>query len=127
MITEIPYTMIGANIGKFLNDVCNSGGDQEDNSDIVDISNQSSKEGIRIVLELKRGADVENLTIMLYKKTTTGRYLWCEYAGSCGWQTGDAGCRADHPSSCDFQFEIATRKYQTLLAKEQDKKKYRKV
>ena len=38
-------------------------------TDIVDISNQSSKEGIRIVLELKKGADVENLTNMLYKKT----------------------------------------------------------
>ena len=38
-------------------------------TDIVDISNQSSKEGIRIVIDLKKGADVENLTNMLYKKT----------------------------------------------------------
>ena len=30
-------------------------------SDIVDISNESSKEGIRIVLELKKNADVENI------------------------------------------------------------------
>ena len=38
-------------------------------TDIVDISNQSSKR-VRIVLELKRDADVvENLTNMLYKKT----------------------------------------------------------
>ncbi len=46
-------------------------------------SNQSSKEGIRIVLELKKDADVENLTNMLYKKTTIGGYVWCQYAGSC--------------------------------------------
>ena len=32
-------------------------------SDIIDISNQSSKEGIRIVLDLKKDADVENLTL----------------------------------------------------------------
>ena len=68
VITEIPYTMIGAGIGKFLNDVCNLV-ETKKTTDIVDISNQSSKEGIRIVLDLKRDADVENLTNMLYKKT----------------------------------------------------------
>ena len=68
VITEIPYTMIGAGIGKFLNDVCNLV-ESKKTTDIVDISNQSSKEGIRIVIELKRSADVENLKNMLYKKT----------------------------------------------------------
>ena len=60
--------MIGANIGKFLNDI---GGlvESKTTTDIVDITNQSSKEGIRIVLELKKGADTEQLTNMLYKKT----------------------------------------------------------
>ena len=37
--------------------------------DIVDITNQSSKEGIRIVIELRKDADVENFKNMLYKKT----------------------------------------------------------
>ena len=60
--------MIGANIGKFLNDIA-SLVENKKTTDIVDISNQSSKEGIRIVLDLKRDADVENLTNMLYKKT----------------------------------------------------------
>ena len=59
VITEIPYTMIGANIGKFLNDIATLV-ETKKTTDIVDISNQSSKEGIRIVLELKRDADVEN-------------------------------------------------------------------
>ena len=35
----------------------------------MDVSNESSKEGIRIVLELKKNADVENLKNLLYKKT----------------------------------------------------------
>ena len=60
VITEIPYTMIGAGIGKFLNDVCGLV-ESKKTSDIVDISNQSSKEGIRIVLDLKKGANVEAL------------------------------------------------------------------
>ena len=45
--------MIGANIGKFLNDVA-ALVESKKAPDITDISNQSSKEGIRIVLELKR-------------------------------------------------------------------------
>lgn len=68
VITEIPYTMLGANIGKFLNDVA-SLVETKKASDIVDISNQSSKEGIRIVLELKKNADAQNLINLLYKKT----------------------------------------------------------
>src|SRR5699024_442694 len=68
VITEIPYTMIGAGIGKFLNDVIGLV-ESKKTSDITDVSNQSSKEGIRIVIELKKGADVENLTNMVYKKT----------------------------------------------------------
>ncbi len=68
IITEIPYTMIGANIGKFLNDVYGLV-ESKKTTDIVDISNQSSKEGIRIVIDLKKGADAENLCNLLYKKT----------------------------------------------------------
>ena len=62
VITEIPYTMIGANIGKFLNDVY-SLVETKKTSDIVDISNQSSKAGIRIVIDLKKGADAQNLCL----------------------------------------------------------------
>ena len=47
VITEIPYTMIGANIGKFLNDIY-SLVETKKTSDIVDITNQSSKEGIPV-------------------------------------------------------------------------------
>ena len=60
VITEIPYTMIGANIGKFLNDVA-ALVETRMTTDITDISNQSSKEGIRIVLELRGGGGGENL------------------------------------------------------------------
>ena len=68
VISEIPYPMIGANIAKFLMDVA-ALSEQKKTMDIVDITNQSSKEGIRIVIELKKDADVENFVNMLYKKT----------------------------------------------------------
>ena len=64
VITEIPYPMIGANISKFLQDVA-ALSENKTTQDIVDISNQSSKEGIRIVIELRKDADVENFKNML--------------------------------------------------------------
>ena len=60
VITEIPYTMVGAGIDKFLNDVA-ALVESKKLPEITDISNQSSKEGIRIVLELRRDADVEKV------------------------------------------------------------------
>lgn len=60
--------MIGANIGKFISDVVDLI-ETKKITDVVDISNASSKEGIRIVLELKKNADVEYLKNVLYKKT----------------------------------------------------------
>ena len=53
VITEIPYTMVGAGINKFLMDVADLV-ETRKLTDVVDISNQSNKEGIRIVLELKK-------------------------------------------------------------------------
>ncbi len=121
VITEIPYTMIGAGIGKFLNDVCNLV-ENKKTSDIVDISNQSSKEGIRIVIELKRGADVENLTNMLYKKTRLEDTFGVNMLAVAGGRPETMGLRKIIEHHVDFQFELATRKYKNLLAKELDKK-----
>ena len=64
VVSEIPYTMIGANIAKFLSDIA-SLAESKKTQDIVDIMNQSSKEGIRIVIELKKDADVDNFINML--------------------------------------------------------------
>lgn len=68
IISEIPYTMVGTGINKFLMDVAELV-ESRKLTDVVDISNQSSKEGIRIVLELRRDADVEKIQNILYKKT----------------------------------------------------------
>ena len=121
VITEIPYTMIGAGIGKFLNDVCALVETKKTN-DIVDISNMSSKEGIRIVIELKKGADVENLTNMLYKKTRLEDTFGVNMLAVANGRPETMGLKKIIEHHVDFQFELATRKYKTLLAKERDKK-----
>ena len=121
IISEIPYTMIGANIGKFLNDVFALAETKKTN-DIVDISNQSSKEGIRIVLELRRGADVENLCNLLYKKTKLEDTFGVNMLSVANGKPEIMGIVSMIRHHVEFQYELATRKYRTLLAKEQDKK-----
>ena len=120
VISEIPYTMIGTGIGKFLNDVANLV-ETKKTTDIVDISNQSSKEGIRIVLELKRGADAENLNNMLYKKTRLEDTFGVNMLAVADGRPETLGLKKIIEHHVDFQFELATRKYKTLLAKEQEK------
>lgn len=121
VITEIPYTMIGANIGKFLNEVVTLV-ETKKTSDIVDISNQSSKEGIRIVLELRKGADVDNLLNLLYKKTKLEDTFGVNMLAVADGRPETLSLKSIIEYFLDFQFEITTRKYQTLLAKELAKK-----
>ena len=121
VITEIPYTMLGANIGKFLNDVANLA-ETKKTTDIVDISNQSSKEGIRIVLELKKGADAEYLKNLLYKKTRLEDTFGVNMLAVADGKPETLSLRSILEHHIDFQFEIATKKYQTLLEKENHKK-----
>ena len=121
VISEIPYTMIGAGIGKFLNDVASLVESKKTN-DITDISNQSSKEGIRIVLELRKDADVENLKNMLYKKTRLEDTFGVNMLAVANGKPETMGLKSVIEHHVDFQFDIATRKYKTLLAKELDKK-----
>lgn len=121
VITQIPYTMIGANITKFLMDVANLS-ETKKTQDIVDISNQSSKEGIRIVIELKKDTDVENFTNMLYKKTRLEDTFGVNMLAISEGRPETLSLKQIIKANVDFQFEVAKRKYETLLAKEQERK-----
>ena len=117
VITEIPYTMIGANIGKFISDIVELV-ETKKTTDIVDVSNESSKEGIRIVLELKKNADVENLKNLLYKKTKLEDTFGVNMLAIVDGRPETLGLRQIIKHHIDFQYEINTRKYTTLLNKE---------
>ena len=121
VITEIPYPMIGMNISKFLSDVAGLV-ETKKTQDVTDISNQSSKEGIRIVIELRKDADAENFVNLLYKKTrledTFGVNMLAIYNG----RPEVMGLKEILKANVDFQFQTATRKYNNLLAKELERK-----
>lgn len=121
VISEIPYTMIGANISKFLLDVAALAETKKTN-DIVDITNQSSKDGIRIVIELRKDADVEYFINMLYKKTKLEDTFGVNMLAVADGRPETMGLKAIMKHCVDFQYEVARRKYTTLLAKEREKR-----
>ncbi len=121
VITEIPYTMIGANISKFLTDIV-ALIDSRKTQDIIDISNQSSKEGIRIVIELKKDTDIDNFKNMLLKKTKLEDTFGVNMLAVSDGRPETLGLKAIIAAHVRFQRELCTRKYKTLLTKELDKK-----
>ncbi|MCR4715610.1 MAG: DNA topoisomerase 4 subunit A [Lachnospiraceae bacterium] len=120
VITEIPYTMIGTGISKFLQDVA-ALVESKKLPDITDISNMSSKEGIRIVLELKKGANTENIINTLYKKTKLQDTFGVNMLAVVDGKPEVMGLKTLIEHHIDFQFDVCTRKYRTLLSKEKEK------
>ena len=120
VITQIPYTMLGANIGKFLNDVA-ALVESKKTTDIADISNQSSKEGIRIVIELKKGADPVYIENLLYKKTRLEDTFGVNMLAVANGRPETLSLRQILEHHIDFQFDLATRKYNFLLEKEKQR------
>lgn len=124
IITEIPYTLIGSNLGKFLSDVA-ALVETKKTTDIVDISNESSKEGLRIVLEIKKNADVDKLLNLLYKKTKLEDTFGVNMLAIADGKPERLSLKDIIMHHVDFQIELASRKYKYLLDKELEKKEVR--
>ena len=121
IISEIPYTMIGSGINKFLVDVANLV-ENKKLSDVVDISNQSDKNGTRIVLELKKDADIEKIKNILYKKTKLEDTFGVNMLAIVDGRPEILSLRDILKNYIEFQYEITTKKYNILLNKELEKK-----
>ncbi len=120
IITEIPYTMIGSGIGKFLEDVADLV-EKKILPEIVDISNQSDKDGMRIVLELKKDADINKITNVLYKKTKLEDTFGVNMLAIAHGRPETLDLKGILSNYLDFQYENQTKKYNVLLAKALDK------
>ena len=121
IVSEIPYTMIGSGINKFLVDVANLV-ENKKLSDVVDISNQSDKNGTRIVLELKKDADIEKIKNILYKKTKLEDTFGVNMLAIVDGRPEILSLRDILKNYIKFQYEITTKKYNILLNKELEKK-----
>lgn len=120
VITEIPYTMVGAGIDKFLSDVA-ALVESKKLPEVVDISNQSSKEGVRIVLELRRDADLERVKNLLYKKTKLEDSFGVNMLAIADGRPETLDLKGILKHYLAFQYENAEKKYATLLEKERQK------
>lgn len=121
IISEIPYTMIGAGINKFLVDVADLV-ESKKLADVVDISNQSNKEGIRIVLELRKDADIDKIKNILYKKTKLEDTFGVNMLAIADGRPETLNLKGILRNFLNFQYENTERKYNVLLQKEMDKK-----
>lgn len=121
IVTEIPYTMIGAGLNKFLQDVADLV-ESKKLLEVVDISNQSDKNGTRIVLELRKDADIDRVKNMLYKKTKLEDSFGVNMLAIAQGRPETLNLLSILQNFLDFQYENATKKYNILLEKEIEKK-----
>lgn len=66
VVTELPYAVSKARIITQIAALSRKGAI----ADVADLRDESDREGIRLVVELKRGADVDRMTALLFKKTS---------------------------------------------------------
>ena len=88
----------------------------------MDISNQSNKEGIRIVLELRKDADIDRIRNILYKKTKLEDTFGVNMLAIAGGRPETLNLKGILKNFLDFQHENTQKKYSVLLQKELDKK-----
>lgn len=74
------------------------------------------------MLELRKGADTQNLINLLYKKTKLEDTFGVNMLAVAEGRPETLGLVPIIRHHVKFQYELATRKYQTLLKKELDKK-----
>lgn len=121
IITEIPYTMIGSGIEKFMMDVA-SLVSEKILPEVIDISNQSSKEGIRIVLDIKNGSDLARIENVLYKKTKLEDTFGVNMIAIHDGKPETLSLLKILSIWYDFQKEILIKKYSDLLNKSKIKR-----
>lgn len=120
VITEIPYTMVGSGINKLLNDVASLVTDKT-LPEIIDISNQTNKDGIRIVFELRNGSDIERIKNILYKKTKLEDTFGVNLLAIKKKKPEIMSLRDIMQTWLEFQREIIHRKYSILLLQQKNR------
>ena len=113
VITEIPYTVSG-NKTKLVESLVALMRDKVFD-EIADVRDESSKEGIRIVIEVKRDRDAENLLNGLYKKTAMEDTYGANFLAVRDKQPLQFGLKQYLEEFLLFQEELYTKEYQYLL------------
>ena len=115
VITEIPYTYAGrkqALIDRLISMINN-----KKLEDITSITDESNAEGVRIVIETKRNADLDKLENMLYKKTPVQDNMNVIFTALVDGEPITFDLLKYIEEFVKFQREIYTKKYEYLIDK----------
>ena len=120
VITEIPYTISGNKL-KLVESLAALAKDKVFDK-IYDVRDESSKEGIRIVVEVKKGRDIDNLLNGLYKKSQMEDTYGVNLLAIRPTENGTGQPKVFNLKSLIeefvlFQEDLYTREYQFLLEK----------
>ena len=120
VITEIPYTISGNKL-KLVESLVALAKDKVFD-EIYDVRDESSKEGIRIVVEVKKGRDIDNLLNGLYKKSQMEDTYGVNLLAIRPTENGTGQPKVFNLKSLIeefvlFQEDLYTREYQFLLEK----------
>ncbi len=113
VITEIPFTISG-NKTKLVESLVGLMRDRVFD-EIYDVRDESSKEGVRIVIEVKKDRDVENLLNGLYKKSPMEDTYSANFLAVKEKQPFSFGLRQYLEEFLQFQEELYTKEYTFLL------------
>lgn len=115
VITEIPYTVAG-NKTKLLENLVSLSKDKVFD-EIYDVRDESSKEGIRVVIEVKKDRNIENLLNGLYQKTSMEDTYGVNMLAIKNKQPVTFTLKGLISEFVTFQEELYTKEYEHLLKK----------
>lgn len=116
VVTEIPYTWSGcknSNIEKIISMMSDG-----KLNELYDLRDESNMDGIRIVLEVKKGVDVQNFINKLYAKTSLEDTMPVSFLAIVDGKPRELSLYGIIENYIKFQKEINLRKYTFLLEKE---------
>ena len=119
VITEIPYTVAG-NKSKLLENLVTLTKDKVF-EEIYDVRDESSKEGIRLIIEVKKDRNIDNLLNGLYKKTSMEDTYSVNMLAVKDKQPITFTLKHMVEEFVAFQEELYTKEYSHLLAKAKDR------
>src|SRR5436190_2979179 len=117
IVTEIPYQVNKARLIERMADLVN----EKTIEDISDIRDESDRDGMRIVIELKRGAEPQIVLNQLYKHTSMQEGFSMILLAVVNNQPKEMGLIQAIKHFIDHRVDVVRRRTSYLLAKAQDR------
>jgi DNA gyrase subunit A len=117
IVTEIPYQVNKARLIERIADLVNN----KNIEDISDIRDESDREGMRIVLELKRGAEPQIILNQLFKHTQMQESFSMIFLAVVNGQPKEMGLKQAIQYFIDHRVDVVRRRTSFLLAKARER------